>query len=71
MRDLFSAADECPCGRMGVIVDNHGRIAFCTCSDGVREREQDTGGYGQFIGRIAGEVVSELQSQLKEKYLAP
>lgn len=69
MKGLFDKPNGCDCRRIGVIVDSHGRISYCTCPDGVREQEQDTGGYGRYIGRPAGEVVSELQSQLKENDL--
>lgn len=66
MKSLFdTTAQTCHCNRNGVIIIEDGKLKFCSCPDGVRERTENTSGFSQFIGRRAGEVVSELQQRLK------
>lgn len=66
MKNLFDSTPECSCGGAGVIVTN-ARFSFCGCAAGARERQQDTSGYGKHIGRLAAEVVTELQQQLVQE----
>lgn len=70
MKGLFDQPEGCHCRGIGVLVDDTGRFIFCTCPKGVREQAQNAGGYRAYIGRPAGDVVSELHQQLKEKNLA-
>lgn len=64
MRNLFDEP-ECGCKGQGVRVGETGRFEFCSCEAGAREREQDSSGFSQHIGRNAGEAMRELRDQLK------